>query len=129
MVMDTTHDTDANLAGAVKKVLWRLMAVGQNRAELLMVEMQEERARAQVVIFLGLGIAVFGLLATLTVTAVIACAFASHLLLALGVLAGVYGIATVLFYLKLSRMLSRWEGFTGTREQFEKDGECLKKAT
>ena len=126
--MDTPPETDANLAGAVKKVLWRLMAVGQNRAELLMVEMQEERARAQVVIFLGLGIAVFGLLATITITAVIACAFVNHLLLALGVLACFYGVGAVFFYLKLSRMLSRWEGFAGTREQFERDSECLKKA-
>lgn len=125
--MDIPPETDGNLAGAVKKVLWRLMAVGQNRAELLMVEMQEERARAQMVVFLVVGIAAFGLLATLTVTALIAVAFASHLLLALGVLAAFYGIGAFLFYVKLSRLLNRWEVFTATREQFERDRECLER--
>lgn len=128
--MDTLPETNANLAGTVKRVLWRLMAVGQNRAELLMVELQEERARAQVIIFLGAGVAAFGLLATLTLTALIVCAFANHLLLVLGLLTAFYGIGAVCFYVKLLRMLSRWETFTGTREQFERDHECLvKKAT
>ncbi|HEV2456523.1 MAG TPA: phage holin family protein [Verrucomicrobiae bacterium] len=125
--METPPDTDENLAGAVKRVLWRLMAVGRNRAELLMVEFQEERARALVVVFLGAGVAVFGTLALFTVTAVIACAFPSHLLLTLGVLAAGYGLGALLFYLKLLRMLSHWETFTGTREQFERDRECLEK--
>lgn len=103
------------------------MAVGHNRAELLMVEMNEERARAQIIIFLGAGTAIFGTLAILTVTAVIACAFADHLLLALGVLAAFYCIGAVFFYVKLSRMLRGRETFPATREQFERDRECLEK--
>ena len=125
--MDTPHETDANLAGAVKRVLWRLMAVGQNRVELLMVEMQEERACAQAAIFLGVGVTAFGMLATLTLTALIICAFANRLLLVLGVLTAFYAIAALCFYVKLSRMLSRWEALTGTREQFERDRECLER--
>ncbi|MGH7980509.1 MAG: hypothetical protein ACREE6_14125, partial [Limisphaerales bacterium] len=74
--MDTPPETDGNLAGAVKKILWRLVAVGHNRAELLMVEMQEEKVRAQKVLFLGAGTLAFGMMAVLTVTALIACAFA-----------------------------------------------------
>jgi uncharacterized membrane protein YqjE len=128
--MDTSSEADVHLAGAVKKILWRLLAIGQNRVELLMIEMQEERARAQTIVFLCAGVAVFGLLAVLTITAVIACAFASHLLLTLGILAGFYCIGAVFFYVKLSRMLQKWETFTDSREQFERDRECLgKKAT
>lgn len=123
--MDTP--TDAHLAGAVKKILWRLMAIGHNRAELLMVEVHEERARAQLLIFCGIGMAVLAAMAILTVTALIACAFADHLLLTLGILAAFYCIGAVLFYVKLSHMLSHWETFTGTREQFERDRECLEK--
>ena len=125
--MDTPSEADAHLTGAIKRILWRLMAVGHNRVELLMVEMEEERARAQTIVFLSAGIAVFGLLAVLTVTAVIACAFASHLLLALGVLAAFYCIGALLFYVKLSRMLQHWDAFTGSRDQFEMDRECLGK--
>ncbi|HEY1790285.1 MAG TPA: phage holin family protein [Verrucomicrobiae bacterium] len=125
--MDLPPETDAHLAGAIKKILWRLMAVGHNRAELLMVEMHEERVRAQMVIFAGGAMAIFAALAILTVTALIACAFASHLLLTLGVLAAFYCIGAVFFYVMLSRMLRQWETFTGTREQFERDRECLEK--
>lgn len=125
--METPPDTDAHLAGAIKRFLWRLIAVGQNRAELLMVEIQEEQVRAQVIMFLAAGVSVFGLLATMTVTAVIACAFASHLLLALGILAAFYCIGALIFYAKLMRLLRRTDRFTATREQFEKDRECLEK--
>jgi len=125
--MDTPPETDAHLAGAVKRVLWRLMAIGHNRVELLMAEMQEERARAQLIVFMSAGVAVFGMLAVLMVTAVIACAFASHLLLTLGVLAAFYCLGALFFYVKLSRILKRWESFTDSREQFERDRECLGK--
>jgi uncharacterized membrane protein YqjE len=125
--MNTPPETDVHLAGALKRILWRLMAVGHNRAELLMVEAQEERVHAQMAIFLGAGMALFVALATLVVTAVIACVFADHLLLALGALAAFYSIGAVFFYVRLSRMLRRWETFTETREQFEKDRECLEK--
>jgi uncharacterized membrane protein YqjE len=125
--MDTLPETDVNLSGAVKRVLWRLMAISHNRLELLMVEMQEERARAQAIVFLSAGVAVCGMLAVLMVTAVIACAFASHLLLALGILAAFYCIGAAFFYVKLSRMLQRWDTFTGSREQFDRDRECLGK--
>jgi len=125
--MDTPPETDGHLTGAVKRVLWRLIAIGHNRVELLMVEMQEERARAQAIIFLSAGVAVFGMLATLTVTAVIACACASHLLLTLGILAAFYCIGALFFYVKLSRMLQHWDTFTRSREQFDRDRECLGK--
>jgi len=103
------------------------MAMGHNRAELLMVEVREERARAQMIIFVGGAMALFAALAILTVTALIACAFADHLLLALGVLAAFYCISALVLYVKLSQLLRHWETFTGTREQFERDRECLEK--
>lgn len=125
--MDIAPETDGHLAGAVRRVLWRLMAIGHNRAELLMVEMEEERERAQVILFLAAGVGVFGILATLTLTALIACAFAAHLLLVLGVLTGVYGIVAGALYFKISRMLRQWETLGATRQELEKDRECLEK--
>ena len=125
--METPPDTDAHLAGAIKKILWRLVAVGHNRAELFMVEMQEERARAQTIVFLAVGISVFGVLTVLTLTAVVACACASHLLLALGLLTGFYFLGALFFYVKLMRVLRRWEAFNASRDQIEKDREWLQK--
>ena len=125
--METPPDTDAHLAGAMKRLLWRAIAVGHNRAELLMIEMQEERARAQTIMLLAAGASVFGMLAIVTVTALIACAFVSHLLLALGILTAFYCIGALFFGVRIMRLLRRADRFTATREQFERDRECLEK--
>jgi len=125
--METPPETDAHLAGAIRRLLWQVIAIGHNRAELLIVEMQEERARAQEMVFLAAGISVFGVLAILSLTAVVACACVSHLLLALGLLTAFYCLGALFFYLKLVRMLRHWDAFTATRAQIEKDRECLEK--
>jgi uncharacterized membrane protein YqjE len=91
------------------------------------VEMQEERARAQTVMFLAAGASVFGMLGIVTLTALIACAFVSHLLLALGILTAFYCIGAFIFGVKIMRLLRGAERFTATREQFERDRECLEK--
>ncbi|HTV41900.1 MAG TPA: phage holin family protein [Candidatus Sulfotelmatobacter sp.] len=125
--METPPDTGAHLAGAIKRLLWQIVAIGHNRAELVMVEMQQERARAQEIVFLAAGISVFGVLAALTLTAVIACACKSHLLLALCALTVFYCLGALFFYVRLMRMLRDWDAFTASREQIEKDRECLEK--
>lgn len=125
--MEPPPETDSNLADATRRVAWRLMAIGHNRAELLMVEMQEERERARVLLFLGAGLAMFGLLAGITITALIACAAGAHILIALIVLASVYLAGTLFFGFKLVQLTKDWETLPGTREQLEKDRECFEK--
>jgi|HubBroStandDraft_2_1064218.scaffolds.fasta_scaffold87525_2 uncharacterized membrane protein YqjE len=125
--METPPETEADLAGATKRVAWRLLAICHNRAELLMVEMQEERERARAIIILASTIAVLGLLAGGTITALIVCAAGAHMLLALIILAILYTAGAVIFYLKLDNMKRDWEPLSGTREQLEKDRECFEK--
>jgi uncharacterized membrane protein YqjE len=126
--METPPETDLNLAGASKRVAWRLLAICHNRAELLMVEIQEERERARVIVFLASAMAVLGLLAGITITALIVCAAGNYRLSALAVLAIIYIGGAVFFYIKLARIHENWESLSGTREQLEKDRECFEKA-
>jgi uncharacterized membrane protein YqjE len=49
-----------------KRFARRLLSIGENRCELLMVEVQEERERFLHAILLALGMAGFGLLARMT---------------------------------------------------------------
>jgi uncharacterized membrane protein YqjE len=126
--METPPDTGLNLVGASKRVAWRLLAICHNRAELLMVEIQEERERARVIVFLASAMAVLGLLAGITITALIVCAAGSYRLLALGILAIIYIGGAVFFYFKLAGIQEHWESLSGTREQLEKDRECFEKA-
>lgn len=123
--METPPETDSSLADATKRIVWRLMAIGHNRSELLMVEIQEERERARIIVFLASGIGVLGLLAGISLTALIVCVAGSHAFIALICLTVCYFCGAVFFYLKLMRLLHAWESLEGTRNQLEKDRECL----
>ena len=57
------------LVEASKRFARRLLTIGENRFELLVVEVQEERARLLHAILLALGVAAFGLLAGMALTA------------------------------------------------------------
>jgi uncharacterized membrane protein YqjE len=123
--METMSDHNSGLTEAAKRIGWRLMAILHNRADLLMVEIQEERERAFRVMLLASAVGYLGLLSCITVTAVIACACWHHLLMALTCLAVVYIITTLFCLLKLARVLRNWETLSTTRDQLQKDRECL----
>ena len=123
--METPPETNSSLTNATRRVAWRLLAICHNRAELLMVEIQEERERALRVILLVSAVAVLGLLAGVTITAVIACAAGTHMLAALAILAVIYVGGTIFFFFKLARMQRNWDTLPYTRDQLQKDHECL----
>jgi uncharacterized membrane protein YqjE len=60
--MQTPPDTGLHLADASRRVVQRALVICENRLELLMVEMQEERERVLRAIWLSLAAATFGLL-------------------------------------------------------------------
>ncbi|HEY1717879.1 MAG TPA: phage holin family protein [Verrucomicrobiae bacterium] len=126
--METPSDTAPQLADASKRLAQRALVICENRIELLMVEVQEERERILRAIWLALCAAAFGLLAGVALTAVIAVAFWQRspiaALLALTVL---YGIAAVSLYACLSRLQRGWQTLPTTLDQLRKDRECLEK--
>src|SRR5580704_16980504 len=125
--METPPESDSNSADATKRVLWRLMAIGHNHSELLMVEIQEERERARLMLFLAAAAGLFGLLGAITLTAVIAIAAGNHYFIALIILAVLYFAGAMIFYFKLEQLRRHWETMSGSRDQLQKDRECLEK--
>lgn len=123
--METQSNHNSGLIDAGKRVTWRLLSMFHNRVELLMVEIQEERQRAVSAVLLASAAAFLGLLAAMTVTAVIACAAGPHLLTALIIMAIVYIAGTIFFLLKLAHMQRSWDALSNTRDQLQKDRECL----
>jgi uncharacterized membrane protein YqjE len=116
------------LPEAWKHLAARLMAIGENRLELLSVEVQEERERLLRAFLLALGVAVFGLLAALTLTAAIvvrwwACSPVAVLL----TLTVLYGAAGVLLYRRLTGLLRDWQTLPASLDQLRKDRACLEK--
>ncbi len=126
--METTPGNLNQLATTSKEFVRRLATIGENRLELLTVEVQEERERLLHAVLLALGIAAFGLLTALTFTAAItvllwACSPWAVLL----TLTGLYGVAGVYLYRRLAGLLGNWQTLPASLDQIRKDRACLEK--
>ena len=114
------------LGGMSKSIVRRLLAIGGNRVELLLVELQEERERILLAILMALGIATFALLAGLGLTFIVAIVFWEHSpVLALLVLTLIYLGTAIALYTRLVRLKRDWQTFPSTLDQLRKDLDCL----
>jgi uncharacterized membrane protein YqjE len=125
------EEPQANL-GAIadrsKGLARRLLTIGENRLELFMVEVQEERESLLTAILIALGIATFGLLAGMVVTAAIVVLFWNlSPAITLVVLALLYSTGAAVMYRRLTSMLRDWKSFPATLDQLRKDRACLEK--
>jgi uncharacterized membrane protein YqjE len=116
------------LATTSKHFARRLLTIGENRLELLTVEMQEERERLLHAILLAAGVAAFGLLAGITLTAAIVVGLWAYSPVAvLLTLTGLYGAAGVCLYRRLTGFLRDWRTLSASLDQLRKDRVCLEK--
>lgn len=126
--MDLATDDRGKFGACSKRLAQRLLTIGENRLELLALEVQEERACLLRAVVLALGVAVFGLLGSLTLTAAIAVWLwtwsPGAVLLILTV---VYIAAGVCLYRRLAALLNNWQTLSATLDQLRKDRACLEK--
>ena len=115
------------LATTSKHFARRLLTIGENRLELLTVEVQEEREHLLHAFLMALAVAAFGLLASLTLTAAIVVWLWAWPVAVLLILTGLYGAAGVCFYRRLNLLLRDWQNLSATLEQLRKDRACLEK--
>lgn len=117
------------LAATSKHFARRLLAIGENRLELLTVEVQEERVRLLHAFLLALAVAAFGMLAGITLTAAIVLLLWAYSPVAgLLVLTVLYSAAAVAIYRRLARLLHDWQTLSASLDQLRKDRACLEKA-
>jgi uncharacterized membrane protein YqjE len=126
--METAIGSFKQLAATSRRFAQRLLTIGENRLELFTVEVQEERERLLHAILLALGVAAFGLLAGITLTAAIvvllwACSPVAILL----TLTCLYGAAGVYLYRRLTGLLRDWQTLSASLDQLRKDRACLEK--
>jgi uncharacterized membrane protein YqjE len=126
--METSPVSFKQLATTSKQFTRRLLTIGENRLELLAVEVQEERERLLHVGLLALGVATFGLLAGFTLTAAIVVLLwawsPAGVLLALTVLYAAIGGG---LYWRLTGLLRNWRTLADSLDQLRKDRDCLEK--
>jgi uncharacterized membrane protein YqjE len=123
------HESTAcfsQLAAASRRFARRLLTIGENRLELLAVEVQEGRERLLHAILLAFGVAAFGLLAGVALTAAIVLLLwplsPVAVLLTLSVL---YGAAGVFLWQRLTRLQRGWQTLSASLDQLQKDRTCL----
>jgi len=120
MEQATAHP--APTATPSKLFVRRLLRIGENRLELLMLEAQEERERLLHAILLALGVAVFSFLAgaALTVALVVLLWHLSPVAALLG-LAAVYAGLAAFLYRRFAVLQRHWKTFPATLDQLGKD--------
>ena len=124
--METSTGSMSQLATTSKKFVRRLATIGENRLELLAVEVQEERERLLHAFLLALSVAAFGLLAGIALTAAIAVLlWAWSPVAVLLILTGIYAAAGIFLYQRLTGLLRNWQTLSASLDQLRKDRECL----
>ena len=126
--MEPAASNVGELVETSKRFARRLLIIGENRLELMMVEVQEELERLRHGFLLALGVAAFGLLAGLTLTAAIVVGFWAHSPVAvLLALTGLYAAAGIFLYRRLAGLLRDWQMLSASLDQIQKDRACLEK--
>ena len=127
--MDPAPTNAVPFVETAKRLARRLLTIGENRVELLMVEVQEERERLLHAILLALGVATFGLLAGMALTgALVVLLWPFSPLAVLLTLTGLYGAAGIYLYRRLTGLLRDWQTLSATLDQLRKDRACLEEA-
>ena len=104
----------------------RLLTIGENRLELLMLEVQEERERLLQAILLALGLAVFGFLTGVALSvAIVVLLWHLSPVAVLLVLTSLYATTAVFLYRRFLALRRNWKTLPATLNQFRKDRACL----
>ena len=114
------------LLASAERLLRRLAAVVHNRVELLVVEAQETQLRLFSLLLFTAAIVVCGLMTqAMLALAIVLAVGQEHRVAAAAVIAGLYLLATVVFYWRLRIKLRNWSAFSATQAELRKDREWL----
>jgi len=124
--MEPAIDNFGQFGASSKHFARRLLTIGENRLELLMVEVQEERERLLHAIMLALGVAVFGLLTGVALTiAIVVLLWHRSPVAVLLVLTSFYAAIALYLYRRFTVLQRAWKTLPASLDQFRKDRACL----
>lgn len=124
--MDTPGESRAGIFASLRRLLKTILAIVENRLELLLVELQEERWRFFGALLLAGAVLILAAMTLLvgTLTLVAVCVEARRLDL-LVVLMLVCLAATIVAFWRLHIRLKKWVPFSATLTELKKDKACL----
>ena len=124
--MEEPGESTPGIFASLGRLLKTVLAIAQNRLELLLVEWQEERWRFFDVLLLA-GVVLILVLITLmtaTLAIVVVCVKADRLDLVVALVL-VYLATTILSFWRLRVRLKKWAPFSATLAELKKDKACL----
>ena len=125
---DDKEAVPPNLPETLRRLGAAALAIFQNRLELLVVELHEDRIRLLEALLMVVAVVALGLFTlSLAAAAVIVLVWNSFHVIGLFVLSGAGLVATLLVCWRLQLHLKNWPLLPGTLEQLKKDRECLEK--
>jgi uncharacterized membrane protein YqjE len=126
--MSETNGDEPGLIDSLKRVARTAAAITQNRLELLLVELQEERSRLMDMLLLAAAGIVCGLMTLIVATFTLVVVFWDGnrfgVLAALGI---AYLAGAILAFWKLNLRLKGWETFSATLSEIKKDRAWLER--
>jgi len=125
---DSEPSDPPHLGAAGKRLAHHLMAICENRLDLVMVELEEERNQIIRACWLAITLAVAAMLAgvALTVAIAVAC-WAWSPVGAMLIVAALHCFIALICYGRLARLRREWRTLPATLEEFKKDRACLLK--
>ena len=127
--MDDTPPTQTGgLFSTAARLFRTLRDVAENRIELFLVELKEERLRLFGALLLAAAGVVCALMMLVMITLTVLVMFwDTHRLLALVLITLAYAVAAAAAFVKLRFRLQRWQSYSATLEELKKDCACFKK--
>ena len=126
--MAETPSAGDGILATVTRLFKTLRDVAENRVELFLIELKEERVRLFDALLLAAAGIVCALMTLVMLTLTVVVAFwETHRLLVLLSVTVVYAVAAAAVFINLRARLQRWRVFSETLNQIKKDRSCLGK--
>ena len=120
--MEKPAQQSQGILASLQRLLRTVLSIAQNRLELLLVEVQEERARVIEAFLLTAGVVAFASMTLALITfAVVAVFWENHRVAVLVSLSLLYLVATLVAYWRLQHRLKNWPAFSATLAELKKD--------
>lgn len=125
--MDDSSREAGGMLATGRRMLGTLYDLAQNRLELFLLELREERLRMiDALLLVALGV-VCALMTLGLLTFIVVVIFWEHKVLVSVLLMLAYAGGAGGAFWALHRRLQRWQSFSASLEQFKKDYACLQK--
>ena len=124
--MQGMDESRVGIFASLRRVLKTALAIAQNRLELLLVELQQERWRFFDTLLLAGAVLILAAMTLMvaTTTLVVLCVEAKRLDLLVALMLLCLA-ATIVAFWRLRTRLKNWAPFSGTLTELKKDKACL----